>query len=61
MAMTKKEIDGHIDHYNAYKSLPLEVMNELFASALTVAALSEKPAEADATPAPAKRTKKGVE
>lgn len=65
MAMTKKEIDGHIDHYNAYQSLPLEVMTGLFDAALTVASLHERGAQADsadeAKPAPAKRAKKGAE
>jgi hypothetical protein len=41
MALTTQQIEGYIAHYAAYRELPREVMDELFASALTVALLSE--------------------
>ena len=40
MALTVKEVEQHIDHYNVYRELPVEVMQELFAAALTVATLT---------------------
>lgn len=39
MNLTKEQIAAHQVHYNTYKSLPDEVMNELFVAANTVANL----------------------
>lgn len=40
--MTVDEIHGYVTHYNAFKSLPDEIMENLFASALTVAILCDR-------------------
>jgi len=64
--LTKPEIAQYIDHYNVYKTLPVEVMEQLFAAAVVVAAMADpsgkvmsdlmaEPAPAEAKP---KRTAK---
>lgn len=46
MALTVEQINAHINHFNVYRELPREAMDELFATALTVAQASEKVDEA---------------
>lgn len=45
--MTVDEIHGHMTHYNAFKSLPTEVMEDLFTSALTLAVMFDQEAAAE--------------
>lgn len=57
MALTKKELKEHQDVYNLYRTIPLEVVTELFELALSAPDAVAK----DEAPAPAKRTKKAAE
>ena len=54
--LTAAELDGYEQYFAMYRTLPVEVMHQLFATAR--AAADEEPKEA---PAPKTRAKKGTE
>lgn len=41
MDFTVEQIEAHIAHYHTYRELPMEVMTQLFASAMALAMLTK--------------------
>lgn len=57
MALTVEQINAHISHFNVYRELPREAMDELFATALSVAQATEQVEAEEVKPKRAPKSK----